>query len=73
MSKEEGAVGYSITQQKIMLDASEGVRFQLGEGEDAVTVSMKHGELHVHSHAWEKSLAAIGEASNVLRLRQVAR
>ncbi|AWY05670.1 hypothetical protein SEA_PLATTE_99 [Microbacterium phage Platte] len=69
---QEGAVGYSITQRKIQLDPKEGVRFTLGEDVE-VTVSIRNGQLHVHSHAWAKSLAAIGEAGNVLRLAVIDR
>lgn len=72
MSSTEGAVGYSITQREIQLDPKEGVRFKMGDDMD-VSVSIRHGELHVHSHAWDKNLAAIGESGNVLRLRVVGR
>lgn len=69
---QESAVGYSITQHKILLDPKEGVRFTLGEDVE-VTVSFRYGRLHVHSHAWNKELAAIGEAGNVLRLAVIDR
>ena len=72
MSSTEGAVGYTITQHKIQMDPKDGVRFKMGEDFD-ITVSVKHGELHVHSHAWAKNLAAIGESGNVLRLKVIDR
>lgn len=72
MSGKEGVVGFSITQRKIQLDPNEGVRFKLGDDMD-ITVSIQHGELRIHSHAWAKELAAVGEAGNVLRLRVVER
>lgn len=72
MSGKEGAVGFSITQRKIQLDPNEGVRFKLGDDMD-ITVRIQHGELLVHSHAWAKNLAAIGEAGNALRLAVIER
>lgn len=72
MSSAEGAIGFTITNQQVSLNPQEGVRFKLGNDRD-ISVSIRHGELHVHSHAWSKDLAAIGESGNVLRLRVVAR
>lgn len=72
MGKAEGATGFTITQRKIELDPKEGVRFKMGEEFD-ISVSIRHGELHVHSHAWDKNLAAVGESGNVLRLKVIDR
>lgn len=59
--------------EQITLDESEQVTFHLGDGDKRVSASIRHGYLNVHSHSWDKNLAAVGDASNVLRLIQVER
>ncbi|QIG58642.1 hypothetical protein SEA_HUBBS_97 [Microbacterium phage Hubbs] len=74
MAKQGQVTGYHGG-RKVNLDTENGdaVVFQVGEDDEKISVSIRHGELHVHSHAWNKQLAAVGEAGNVLRLKVIDR
>lgn len=68
-----GEITAFVEGQPVTIDAGDGVKFQLGEGDERVTVGIEYGYLRIHSHGWGKSLAAIGYSSNVLKLAVIDR
>lgn len=68
-----GEISGIVDNLEVTLDPGMHVTFQVGEDDEKISIQIREGKLHVHSHAWGKNLAVIGEAANVVRLAVVDR